>query len=380
MVVSKNTTFFSLGTIVNTANFDNNGTFWAVLDALGNDAFPVNYTSPYTSRTEGAIIAIPEEGSRVMVCSPQASTELFYVGSTFLPDDPQIANPETSNKAIGDSAEPKEPIQRVEPNLYRMQGKPMKLCFRGTRGSGLSISEEFEGPKPMQANIKTELVGQSGKKMSIVDSPGVDSIILKNEFGDGIRISTHPKDMGVCSQAITVQSRGPQQYINKEGQTDIMIKDGRDLNITNESTGFNRNPDEPDRYGNINIETKTNDVNIMSRKDEGRIFIQCIDPEGDNQVIDIETKGGTSSVIRIKSTGKVEVISDGNMDLVSGGEINMKAAGDVNIESGGQISLKSSGNVNVDGSKTYLQTGTSNSSNDDVSQTLTSYYSQGVYP
>ena len=85
-------------------------------------------------------------------------------------------------------------------------------------------------------------------------------------------------------------------------------------------------------------------------------------------------------MIRIKSTGKVEVISDGNMDLVSGGEINMRAAGNVNIESGGEISLKSSGNVNVDGSKTYLQTGTSNSSTDDVTQTYTSYYSQGVYP
>ena len=380
MAVSKNISLFSLGTIVTTANFDNNGTFWAVLDAMNNEAFPIHYTSPYTSRTEGAIIAIPEEGSRVMVCSPQGRTDFFYVGSTFLPDDPQISNPETSEKVVGDSRVSLEPVQRVEPNLYRMQGKPMKLCMKGTRGSGIVISEEFEGPDPMQANIKTELVGQSGKKISIVDSPGVDSIILKNEFGDGIRISTHPKDMGVCGQAITLQSRGPQQYINKESQTDIMIKDGRDLNITNESTGYNRNPDEPDRYGNINIKTKTNDVNIMSRKDEGRIFIQCIDPEGDNQVINIETKGGTSSVIRIKSTGKVEVISDGNMDLVSGGEINMRAAGNVNIESGGEISLKSSGNVNVDGSKTYLQTGTSNSSTDDVTQTYTSYYSQGVYP
>ena len=143
----------------------------------------------------------------------------------------------------------------------------MQMCFKGTRGNGLIISEQTQGD-PKSCNIKTELIGQSGKKVQLNDSPGIDSILIKNDHGDGITVTTEPKAMGMMSRAISLESHGPQTYLNREGQTNHVVYDGTELNIQNHSTGKNKDPNEPMRYGNVNIESKTHDVNIMSRKDE----------------------------------------------------------------------------------------------------------------
>ena len=371
---------FSLATIVNTTNFDDNGSFWAEIDALGNGMRLINYTSPYSSRTEGGFISIPEEGTRILVCRPSGDSRYFFVGATFLPELDGLVVESTDQITGGAMIQPDKPLMRVDKNLYRMRGKPMKMAFKGVRGNGLVISEEYS---QAACNIKTELIGQSGKCVQINDSPEIDCILLRNEHNDGIKITTSPKSLGLPARAIEIESHGPQKYINRESQTDIMVWNGRELNILNHSNGANRNPDEPLKFGNINLESKHHDINLMTRKDSGRIFIKCINTAGDNQVIDIETKAGTGSTIRVKSTGKLELIAEGSrgMDIVSGGEINLKAASNINIDSGGSINLLSSGQVNVDGSKTYLQTGLANPSNDDISAQYTGYYeAEGIYP
>jgi hypothetical protein len=369
----------SLATVTDVTNFDDNGSFWAVVDELGNGEELIYYTSPYASRTEGAIIAIPTQGCRILVCKPSGTDIFFYMGSTFLPDIDDLAVERTPDTTLASNDTPNpNPIMEAEPDLYAMRDRPMKMCFKGTRGNGLIISEQYEG-EPQKANIKTELIGQSGKTVMLNDSPGIDSIMIKNEHEDGITVTTHPTAAGMTERAVIVETHGPQTFLNKEGQTDMIVYDGTELNILNHSTGHNKNPDEPTKYGNINIESKTHDVNVMTRKDSGRIFIECINTEGDNQVIDIETKSGSNSTIRIKSTGKLELIADGErgLDIVSGGEINMRAASNINLDSGAQINLKSNGNVNVDGAKTYLQSGQAISSNDDIQTDRVGIYENG---
>ena len=377
-----NDSIFSLATVTDIANFDDNGSFWATVDELGNGSELIYYTSPYASRTEGAFIAIPQEGCRILVCKPASQDRFFYIGSTFLPDIDDLAVESDPDTTLSPKDTPNPNfVLEADPNLYAMRNRPMKMSFTGVRGNGLVISEQYEGDNesPAKANIMTQLIGQSGKKVRLNYSPAVDSIFIKNEHGDGITVTTNPKGMGVTERAVIVETHGPQSYINKESETDIIVYDGTELNIVNHSTGKNRNPDEPNKYGNINIESKTHDVNVMTRKDSGRIFIECINTEGDNQVIDIETKSGANSTIRIKSTGKLELIADGErgLDIVSGGEINMKAASNINIDSGGEINLKSVGQVNVDGSRTYLQSGMASPSNDDITTDRVGIYEDG---
>ena len=373
--MSEQVTLFSLATVVDTTKFGDGGTFWAKVDALNDGAFPIHYTSPYSTNTEGGFISIPSYDARILVCRPAGETRLFYIGSTFLsPSDEGVEGGEKIDTG------PEVGIEKADPKLYSMRNEPMKMSFKGQRGNGLVISQQYEGPTG-KANIKTELVGQSGKKVTINDSPGVDSIILKNEHNDFIRLSTAPKGLGTQSRCATIETRGSQNYICKEGQTDVMVRNGTELNLTNYSTGNNRSNDEPLKYGNINLESKNHDINIMSRRDSGRIFIETIDINGDNQVIDIETKGGANSTIRIKSTGKAEVIAEGQIDVVAGGDINLKSDADINLEAAGKINLKSGGTIAADGSKTYLQSGMAQPSTADVTATHTGIYEvEGVYP
>mgnify|MGYP003653737897 FL=1 len=269
-------------------------------------------------------------------------------------------------------------VEKVDPKLYSMRNEPMRMSWKGTRGNGLIISEQTDTDK---FNIKTELVGQHGKKIMINDNPAVDSIIIKNQHNDFIRLTGTPDSLGVQKRSASIETHGSQTYINKEGQTDVMVVNGTELNITNYSTGNNKVPAEPLKHGNINLESKNHDINIMSRKDSGRIFIETIDTNGDNQVIDIETKGGSGSTIRIKSTGKVEVIADGDIDVVAEGVINLKSAADINIDAGGNINLKAGGLIAADGTMTFLQSGMAMPSTADVTATHTGIYEvEGIYP
>ena len=57
---------------------------------------------------------------------------------------------------------------------------------------------------------------------------------------------------------------------------DILVHDGKELNIKNTSTGVNRPRLEREHYGNVNIGSLYRDVNMSVRSQDGRVFIDAL--------------------------------------------------------------------------------------------------------
>ena len=59
-------------------------------------------------------------------------------------------------------------------------------------------------------------------------------------------------------------------------------------------------------------------------------------------------------MIRIKSSGKIEISSQQNMDFDCGGTINMKAAQDVNIATGNNVNIVGGPTINAQAGEIQL--------------------------
>ena len=82
------------------------------------------------------------------------------------------------------------------------------------------------------------------------------------------------------------------------------------------------NPEEPGFLkieminGNVNIQSTNNDINVFTQAKKGSIFIECLDSDGEDQQIVIETNG---------SDGAITVKTNGKINLEAGQAINLKA-------------------------------------------------------
>jgi hypothetical protein len=195
--------------------------------------------------------------------------------------------------------------------------------------------------------------------------------------GSKITLTANPENalVGPPNKAIIVETIGPQQYLNYESQTDITVVDGRDLNLLNSSTGANCLPGSQ-HFGNINLQSDTGDINLFTTKGptpialngprtalDGRIFIECLNPEGVDQLIQLQTAGASPNcVIRLRSSGRVEIQSLlGDIDLVSAGSINLLAGtGNINMTApAGSVNIQGTAGINADGATINLNSGLS---------------------
>ena len=356
----------SLAEVGDRADGTLNGTFKAKIKSLGSDYVDVNYVSPYASNSNGGFVAIPEEGVEILVCSPLGTNAWYYMGATFTPEPEQVIGSKLPDAEI-------YPLARVDPENYKARGVPMRTSFKSVNGAGLTMSEEYN---PGFFNRKTELKSTVNKTISLIDSPGIDSIILDSGNGAKITLTDDPKNQSVPSRALQIETVGPQKYLNIESQTDILVKDGRELQLINQSTGAKAPEGEPDKAGNVNIQSDKKDVNIFTKAEEGRIFIECINEGGSNQVIEIQTNG-EGGHIRIKTNGKVDIDAE-NIGINAAENIDIKAGGNIRMDSGGFTSILAKGNINADGIQVQLNGGLSTPSVPNITNSESYYGNDGV--
>ncbi len=356
----------SLATVEDTTDVSRNGCFACRINELGGQEKDVHYVSPYASNEEGAFIAIPELGTQILVCKPGSTSDWYYLGATFSPEPMQ-----SEGDIVPDAELP--PLERALPNLYRSRGVPMQITMKTPNGAGMLVSEEYT---ENYVNRKTEIHSTVNKKISLNDSPGIDAIVLDSGNGSKITLSNDPHNCSTTARSIEVDSVGPQKYINRESQTDVVVgPGGRELQLLNQASGIEWGPGIP--CGNVNVQSKWRDVNVFTQAKQGRIFIECLNEQGSNQVIEIQTNG-SDGAIRIKTKGKVD-IEGKNIGINATQNINMKAGGVVNIESGGNMSLKSGGTVYGDGSPDIrLNEGGSQSANPNIGNDESLYNNTGV--
>jgi len=337
----------SLAEVRDRTDVNTNGAFSARINALGNALRDVFYVSPYASNGEAAFIAIPEDGTQILVCQPVGSSSWYYMGATFSPEPEQVEA--ELGPIVGANT---MPVDRVDPNIYRARGVPMKIVLKSPNAAGLTISEEYN---PDFINRKTELTSTVNKKITLSDSPAIDSIVLDSGNGSTIKITDNPQTDDLPARAIEIESVGPQKYLNIGSQTDVVVeKGGRELQLLNQANGVEWG--DGAICGNVNVQSKWKDVNVFTQAESGRIFIQCLKTNGTEQVIQIETKGTNGDII-IKAGGDITLNAEGgNLNIHADEEIRMKtkkfsldcASVDIRAEQGIDIDAIE-GNINLAG-------------------------------
>lgn len=333
-----------------------NGSFLASIDYLGNIDERVQYVSPYGSNAEGAFVAIPEEGTQILVCRPAGTDIWFYLGTVFGQAEPE--------KTEGGGVIPDAgilPMSRVDPYMYRARGVPMRYLFRSPSQAGLTISEEYN---PEFINKYTELKSTVNKTVKLNDSPEIDSIVIDSGNGSKITLTDDPKSQALPSRAVQVESVGPQKYLNYESQTDmVVLTGGRELQILNNANGAEWG--DGAICGNVNIQSKWKDVNVFTQAEGGRIFIECLNGLGNDQHIVIQTNGFGGSIV-IKTNGKVIVDAQDDININTPKDLNIKCA-KFSVNSNA-IDMVGSAGVNIDGSKIDLANGASTNAVDTTGQ------------
>lgn len=296
-------------------NFDPNqeGKIWVYCKEEGDDLIPVTYTSPYSAGYRGGMIAIPEKGTMVLIVQPDNAREWYYQGSIFKTE----GNIPEKDNLISDQ----EIGSIFDPQTYKARGVPQQIIIQDPKGNQLKLSSSYN---PKYINNRAHLKSSLGKILILSDSPLMDCVILRNEHGDGLKI-TSQEDIVSPARTIELKSKGPQKMISSESQIDIRVVDGRDINILNTSTGQNAAPgDQSEKYGNVNVESQYKDINLTVRAQDGKVFINA---KGSDGLVQIDSQGR----IFISGQNGVDILAnDGNLNLVSNQDVNIQGA-NINI-------------------------------------------------
>lgn len=333
--------------VVDNTDFTNTGTMLVFCKDLGQDYIPVNYVSPYSAKHHGGFIAIPEIGVEVLISQPDGTNnEWYYMGSIFSHSE----GTDGQGSEVLDAQDPAVPDKQI----YRARGKPQRIVISDATGNKLVLSNSYN---PKYFNLKAALESALGKRLELNDSPKRDCIILKNEHEDGIKITSTPQKSS-AARSIEVESLGPIKTISRESEVEVLVIEGREIDITNESTGLNKDDDLPNRFGNINVRSKKMDINLTTDEAEGSIFLTCLGGEG---IIQLASNGKITvwaeTDVEIRAGGDLKLKADENITIEAGASIDIKAGAALDIESGGATGVKAGGNVNLDGAEVHLNSG-----------------------
>lgn len=279
------------------------GSFY-VTNQFHESPLKVYYVSPYLNGTDSGLIAIPEVGARVLICQPQGETGWFYLGTTAAFGlGGSLANPNVIKKDRGALPDSK---------VYKATGVPQRFVWKTPNGNALILSDEGN---PGYINSKVELKTGSGKSIKVIDSPKVDAIIIENEHGDRIKLSSTGND-ATAPRSLEIECKGPINIVTRESSLTLQVIDGKELNIINQSTGSKRSGPNDPTPGNINITSEYNDVNVTVKSDTGTIYLES---QGDNGHIVLKSKGQ----IDIEGEKGVNIVSSAANVNVKGTQIHL---------------------------------------------------------
>ena len=294
----------------------------------------VKYTSPYGGQYDpytgekSGFFAIPPKGSLVLIAQTE-DEEDFYLISTIHQPDKRVTTltPEKSKKT--------RPIPVA---LYELTpGFPQQIILSDRTGNQLTLSHGAAREMNVE-NVRAELKSGQGKKLSLIDSPLSNRIILETEEHDGMVITARQPEVpsDLPDRHLLLRSGGMIQEIAQHG-IDLLVADGLQFDIINESTGVFATSGI--QFGNVNIKSKHKDINITTKGGAGRVLIRA---------------EGTDGVVQINSDGSIIIKAPNDNIFIEANNINMKAASDLNIEAGNNINIKAGNQAIMSGSQATL--------------------------
>lgn len=329
--------------VTSTEDFNKAGNFLAIVPEYGTGEFSITYTSPFYSVGNHGILAIPFEGSEILVACD--TNGIFYYMSTVVGAE-SIGGGVKDFSVIGD--------QRV----YGDDTRPRRVTMTNANGAGVVVTRRYKEDSIVDSTV---VKSSAGKKLSLDDSPEIDSVILRNQHGDGLTITADTNSVKP-ERGVELKSLGPQKFVSFNGDINIKLFDGREIEIENSSTGSHANFGENRKYGNIRFITENGDLALISRSNDGRVFL--ITP---NARIQIESDG----TVRIESSNLV--IDAEESITLQARDINLNAQNTI-VTNAAVTNINSQGNTNIEGAQVHLNSGLGSSDIPTPSPTeLTSY-------
>lgn len=326
---------------------DKNGLFYAVLSENTKNKVGVFLTSSYFKAFMHGVFTPPAINSEILVVVDENSSPLeYYYLSTILKyseESEGVKTPKVKNKKL--------PFVKNK-KMFNVSGEPCGMTFQDSTGTGLEIIGKYEKTSPLERSVKIATSG--GNKIKLSDSPDLDAIDIKNKHGDGILIMAN-KNPHFTGRSISIKSHSNQSCTVESGSYSVIVQDGTDINLTNNSLGTfspalfnplaNTGPIKVGlMFGNINLKSKHKDINIVAN---GLVpFLSNIYITSKFGLIQLNTNGE----ILINAAQKIVIQSIAGIDLLStGGDININAtAGKVNIL-GANINLQGIEILNAEG-------------------------------
>jgi hypothetical protein len=369
----------SLAEITNTVDPTGNKIIKGIISGEGNEEQDIYLTDVAGGyyKSKKSTSPCPEVGATVIVLK----TNGFWFYLTGVANSPigKISDAPVDPKSIPTLSE-----TGVNPSTTSTNDPTLTQIISDTEGNALVMTQQVND-KYIEQGVKTQ--SSAGKKIDLNDSPGTDSILIQTNNNDYIALTESPKaSKTLPSRALVVNTMGAQRLVNRESTTDILVYDGEELNLLNNSGGGNSAEDGPsaEHFGNVNIQSRYRDINLFTGGDgvapesenpqSARIFIECLNKEGINQLVQIDTQG--SGTVRILAR-KVEVSAGvEGLDIISQGDINMVAAGSINMKSN-STNIKTDGNINADGEQIWLNSGQTSQASVSINPAKSFYGDEG---
>lgn len=294
---------------------------YAKLLGVDDERVNVTYTSPFHFRGKGGVIAVPNVGSKILILYDRTNGNYYYLSTVIegWNTDDYIQDPSLLLTSI------------TQENYYSDKDIPHRLTFTNEQDAGLVIRDErLTG----YSNSEVRLQSDTGKVISLQDSPLDDKIVIRNEHGDGIRVTSDSigsvsfegKHHGfLASRSIYLLCDGNQDIVSFTGGIRMMVSEGREIDIENFSTGKMADNTQNGisagsnkRCGNINIKSYDSDVNIRAGLDAS----------------------SNSAIFITTPKGRIQINYDGSIDIRSNGDLNIKSLGNITMEATEDIKLK----------------------------------------
>jgi hypothetical protein len=313
----------------------------------------VYLSSYYNTRGKGTLkVPVPINGSTIIVCKPKGSKTWIYLATC------------DANAWVGNSPNPNQ-VRNSSFTVGVDRGGATKggngfdsdLVIQNDLGCGLELSQTIG---KVGNTIHTKLYTPSGKKITMSDTNVKDAISLDTGKGSYFALTGFPKSIPSPRQGSVLETVGSQRFINRNGTTAFNVIDGSEINFVNSSTGYNTLPQNRFKSGNINIQSNTNSVHILTRSGKSKVFIECLADTSlassptDNQIVirsGPSTPGGPNKVII--EAAEVQITA-GKISILSNNSVDIRSTGSLNLTGDSGINLKSNGPVNIDGTTINL--------------------------
>lgn len=309
----------------------------------------VFYTSPFggefSPKGKAGFFAIPEVDSEILFVRVDGS---YYYLSTIHKRSLE-STIETGKNVIKDRVEQ----GHFPPGLYS-QATPSRLVLMDRKGNTMRFNHAYDESNGFSTGI--DLISRDRKKLLLNDSPNCYGIYLQNEEGDGITIASEYKDgytagPKIAPREIAINTAGKVSITSRKSSIRMLVKDGQDINIRNESVGManlypTAVPASPisvtEPYGNVRVSSDVRDVYITAG--DGHKFMQLTlgqaawSPLVHRSRVMVKAFG-EEGLIQISSDGKIIIRAPNDSIYIHGGSVNVKSESDLNLHAKTSVNI-----------------------------------------